>query len=191
MGAFYTKALDAYEKQDYSQYFKTLKQGASKKDWDCVGLMGVSCIEQVGGFKKDNELGLFMLESAVNAYHIPSIHVLGIYYYKGLHEVPRDRKKGLSLIRRSALMGYSPAQYELNGVYCASLKFKRAGAWAIVAMQFGNEKAKQFCEGAAPFKQSTVDLANTIIKCIKDCVSQELTTQEALKIITYYENHEF
>ena len=191
MNTFYKKALEAYKREDFENYFKFLRDGACEGNLYCAGLMGVSCIEELGGFKKDIKLGLNLLEFATSKSHLPSSFMLGTYLYNGLYQVPQDSSRGLILIRRTALAGYSTAQFELNSVYCGMLKFKRAGAWAIVAMQFGNKKAKEFYASASPFKKSTIQLANTIIACINFCASQKLNDREALKISSYYENHEF
>jgi uncharacterized protein len=98
--------------------------------------------------KKNNKVGLNLLEKSSNLENSTAQSQLGLFYYLGEYNLPINYKRAITLLKKSAIAGNSSGQNNLAVAYYQGKAVKKddykAYKWFYIASKYGNYlKSKQ------------------------------------------------
>jgi uncharacterized protein len=135
--------------------------------------------------KKDNKVGLKLLEESSKLGNSTAQSQLGLIYYLGEYNLPINYQQAITLLKKSATAGNSSGQNNLAVAYYQGKAIKKndfkAYFWFYIASNFGNNSKSKELINAYSFnltdsqKQQAVNKAEKWVKNHKEINSSLMT----------------
>lgn len=125
-----------------------LRQGVGAGEETAMTFLANLHISGEHGVPVDGDTARRLFERAVAGTNISGTFFFGLHLFQG-NVLRRDKKRGLHLIKKAALMNSPEAQYFLAGYHGRRFRISEAGAWALLSADNGYEDAQSLAEGVS------------------------------------------
>lgn len=156
------RARLAFRADRDSEGIALLRRGVEEGDADCQAFLASLYLEGDRGIERNPGEARRLYELAVAQYNLLGTYIYGItlYFGKGL---PKEKKKGIRLVKRAALMGVGDAQVFLASCYGRwPWNGNKAAAWLLVAAESGAPDARKIIEAKGLPSKEAQQLATRI-----------------------------
>ncbi len=165
----YLQARQAYVAGNFDKCLTILREQVEGNDANCMVFLGTFYHEGEGGVEKDIGRAIMLYEQSAKQTNHLGTYMLGRTHYLGLG-IPKNKEKGLRLLKRAAFMGFTEAQMLLAQHYQKGF-FKRklyvSVAWLLVAEHFGDSNADKIAKRSGPPPSNSIALAERIVDAIQ------------------------
>lgn len=159
----FLSAIHVLASGDSAGGVELLRQGVAVGDEQCMTMLANLHIYGEHGVPVDGGKAQGLFERAVAATNIDGTFFYGLHLFQG-NVLRRDKKRGLHLIKKAALMNSAAAQYFLAGYHGRRFRLVKAGAWALLSARNGYEDAQSLAEGVSERASSLADELATSIE---------------------------
>ena len=148
-GPFFPKAMEMLASGASALGVGLLENGVTAGEELCMNYLANLHIYGEHGVALDARRATELFERAVAATNIDATFFYGLALFDG-KVLRRDKKKGLYLVKKAALMNQALAQDFLSGYFGRRLRLTKAAAWCILSADNGHEEARELADQAPP-----------------------------------------
>lgn len=139
-----------------------LRKGIRLGDADCQAFLASFYLEGGPGIERDLAEARRLYELAVAQYNLMGTYLYGLILFLG-KGLPKEKKRGLRLLKRAALMGVPDAQVFLSSYYGKwPWNGTKAAAWLLIAAENGAPEARKIIESKGLPSKDAQELAARI-----------------------------